>query len=256
MSEKRFIEGFPTLNHSKTFSSSSGPRSSHPAAFQVTWPALDRKGRWDEFDQRRKELEARVLKEAKEKALLIEKEAYEKGFAQGERDGLELAEKRLETALRQLQNLIVVLGEERKKLFEAYEKELVAMVLSIARRILRRELDRGEEIVVATLREAFEQVVDQGRVVIRLHPLDYLYLSNHPQRLPPGGEATGKIALVEDPSITRGGCLLETSFGEIDATFEGQFDQIASAVWEKVRALRENESGSNGGAGSDQDKGA
>lgn len=256
MSEKRFVEGFPSLDASKTFSSSSESKSSSRAPFHLTWPTLERRTRWDEFDQRQRELETRLLKEAREKALLIEKEAYEKGFAQGERDGLELAEKRLETTMRQLQNLMVSLGEERRKLFKAYEREMLAMVLSIARRILRRELDRGEEIVTATLREAFQHVVDQTRVVVRLNPLDYLYLSKHPEGLPRGGEAPGRIDLVEDPSITRGGCLLETSFGEIDATFEGQFDEIVSAVWEKRRALRESESRSRGGSGSDQNKGA
>lgn len=239
MSEKRFVEGFSRLDASKAFSSSSSPRSSKEPSFQIVWPTLDRRVRREEFDQRRKEIEAKLLKEAKERALVIEKEAYEKGFAQGERDGLELAQKRLETAVRPLRDLMISLEEERRKLFKAYEKELVSMVLAIAKRILRKELEGGEEIIGATLREAFDQVVDQGRVVIRLHPLDYHYLSNHPEWLPPKGEAAGRINLVEDASITRGGCLLETSFGEIDATFEGQFDQIVSAVWRRLRDLHE-----------------
>jgi len=236
LSEKRFVEGFPTGTDSKALSTSQA-LSTRPPSFEIAWPRLERRVRSEEFGERRKELEMRMLKEMKEKALLIEKEAYEKGFAQGERDGLELAEKRLETAMGHLQNLIVAIGEERQKLFKTYEKEMVAMVLSIAKRIIRSELTTREDVIVATLREAFKQAIDQGKVVVHLHPLDYLYLSNHSEGLPVRAQDRAGVTLVEDPSVTRGGCLLETSYGEIDATFEGQFDQIASAVWEKVKGL-------------------
>jgi flagellar biosynthesis/type III secretory pathway protein FliH len=40
------------------------------------------------------------------------------------------------------------------------------------------------------------------------------------------------VKLVEDHSITRGGCLFEAPFGETDATIEGQFDEIVSRIWE------------------------
>jgi flagellar biosynthesis/type III secretory pathway protein FliH len=41
--------------------------------------------------EKRKEAED-ILQEAREKAALLEQEAYEKGFAQGEKDGLELGD--------------------------------------------------------------------------------------------------------------------------------------------------------------------
>ena len=37
-----------------------------------------------------------------------------------------------------------------------------------------------------------------------------------------------------DPSLLRGGCLIETLFGDIDATLESQLDQITAGIWQKI----------------------
>jgi flagellar biosynthesis/type III secretory pathway protein FliH len=42
------------------------------------------------------------------------------------------------------------------------------------------------------------------------------------------------IKMIEDPAIVRGSSFLETSFGDVDATFESQFEQIASLIWQKI----------------------
>ena len=74
------------------------------APFELMWPQLQPKVYSSSFQQSMKEFEAKLLKQAKEKALFIEKESYERGFAQGEKDGLEMGGKRLEAILLQFNN--------------------------------------------------------------------------------------------------------------------------------------------------------
>jgi flagellar assembly protein FliH len=91
---------------------------------------------------------------------------------------------------------------------------------------------------MATLQEAFQQVVDRKRVIIHLHPMDYQYLLDHPEGFPFLHAEDKGVKVIEDSTITRGGCFLETSFGEINATIESQFDEIVSLIWKRFELSR------------------
>lgn len=203
-------------------------------SFQMAWPQLSVKKFSPQFEQHLKEIEAKVLQQAKERILVLEKEAYEKGFAQGEKHGLELGQKRIETMIHQLNNLLTEIEHQRVDLYKKYEKEMVQLVLSIAKKVLHREVNIQEDVITFTLREAFKYVVEQKKVVVHLNPVDYQYLLSHQDRLPFAAEEMRGIKMIQDPAITRGSSLLETSFGDIDATIESQFDQIASLIWQKI----------------------
>ena len=38
-----------------------------------------------------------------------------------------------------------------------------------------------------------------------------------------------RVNVVADPSVSRGGCLVESDFGVVDAGVDAQFDQVARA---------------------------
>jgi len=182
-----------------------------------------------------KEREEKALRQAREKALLVEKEAYEKGFAQGEKDGLELAQKKSERLLESFGQILEKMSGLHADLYRQYETEMVRIVFAITRKILRHDLPLPEAVVKENMEAAFRQVMEPREVVLRLNPKDHQYILSHPGDFPwarsEGGE---NIKIVPDPSITRGGCFLETAFGEVDGTLEGQLDQIKSLMGSKV----------------------
>ncbi len=211
---------------SKKFNPGFGPSQDDRSPSPPLWTPLPSKA-YGPSGGFKREFEEKTFKEAKEKALLIQKEAYEKGFAQGERDGLELGKRKVEAVAHQIENLLAAIEGQKEDLFKAYEKDMVRLVLSIARKVLHRELETKEGAILETLREAFRSVSNQRKAVAHVNPVDYQYLSSHLQ------ESPCSVKMVEDPLSTRGGCLLETPFGDTDATIEGQFDEIASAIWKQ-----------------------
>jgi flagellar assembly protein FliH len=181
-------------------------------------------------------MEEKMMKAAREKAVFIEKEAYEKGFAQGERDGQALGQKRIETALEPLHILLQEMNRLPEDLQQRLEQEHLRLILAIVRKILHRDSLLPEETIVETLRSAFRFVVDRKKGLIHVHPKDFAYLLAHPDFLPFSmqGEDSAGIKLLADPSVGRGGCFLETNHGDIDAKLDEQLDQIASALWAKI----------------------
>jgi len=226
------------------------PDSAHPevtkkSLFHPVWPELQPGDSTSPFKQYLKGMEEKVFKEAKKKALFIEKEAYEKGFAQGERDGLALGQKRIETMIQQLKELLLEMKGQQKKLWGTYEKEILELIFSIAKRVIHHEIELQPNVVTATLREAFQYVVERDKIIVHLHPMDYQYLLTHPEQIPFLLNDQEGVKVIEDHSITRGGCLLMTSFDEIDATMESQFDEIVSLIWQQWERSRGEPEGLN-----------
>lgn len=216
---------------SKNFISSLFPQEAvRKNSFEMMWPSLSPRADISSFHPGLKELEARALKEVREKSLLIEKEAYEKGFEQGEKDGRELGLKRLDVVIHQLKKALLEIERQQEGFRQSYESEMLRLMLCIGKRIFRQELLCHEEAILAVLREAFQYVTDRGKVLVRLNPVDYQYLLTHTGEVPFSPDERDGVKMIEDPSITRGGCLLETSFGEVDATFESQFDEMIALI--------------------------
>jgi flagellar assembly protein FliH len=217
--------------------------SIHPAPvkdsliFQVQWPELKPREYAGFEDHKRGELEKRLLQETEKKARSLETAAYEKGFAQGEKDGREAARKDAGAGLRQLQDLFESIRAQREEAHEKLERELVHLAFLLFRKILRRENPFPDAVIRETLRAAFMEVKERKEVRVRMNPGDYDDLcAAGSSSEPPGAEPWQGARIEPDPAITRGGCLLETSFGEIDATLETQFDLLAGLFWEAVRS--------------------
>ncbi len=248
MSKKLILKDGSGLDPSKKFTFENfNPGENEALAFQPEWPKMQAKKYSSQFDHHLKELEARVLRKTKERALILEKEAYEKGFAQGEKNGLELQQKKMETIAHHLDLLLQEMERQRTEIYKTYEKEIVQLALSIVKKILQHELTLHEDVIRFTFQEAYKQVVDRRKVIIHLNPTDCQYLLAHGSDLPVlRGEENG-VKILEDPAITRGGCLLETAYGEVNATIENQYDQIASLVWQKITTDRLQSTNASGG---------
>jgi flagellar assembly protein FliH len=219
---------------SKSFVSDSFlPRPAEETVFKVAWPQLQSKAYTSSFHQYLNELEEKVLKQAKEKSLLIEKEAYEQGFAQGEKDGLKLGEKRIETMINQFEGILAGVKQQQNDLQQALEKEGLHLLLSLGKKVIHHELSMSEETVCAVIGECLQYAIDRRKVVVHLNPVDAQYLLSHPEKSLINLNDEGGVKLIEDHSISRGGCFLETSYGEIDGTVESRLDEIVSQIWEQ-----------------------
>lgn len=233
---KRFIPQYSQPNEeSKEFSPPALSQTPSSSSQALDWSQLQFREEAFIPSPSLREIEEKIIKGAREKAVFIEKEAYEKGFAQGEKDGQELGQKRIETALEPLHLLVQEMNRLPGDLHRRLERELIQIILTIVRKILHQDSLLPEGTIVKTLQEAFRFVVERKKVLIHVNPKDFAYLVAHPDFLPFSmeGEDSAGIKLLADPSVQRGGCFLETTYGDIDATLDGQLDQISSALWFK-----------------------
>jgi flagellar assembly protein FliH len=166
------------------------------------------------------------LKTAQERANLLEQDAYEKGFAQGERDGLELGEKKSEKIIEKMESLFTELTHLKDAMIKQYEKEILDLIFAIARKIVHCQTRSDEGVVRNTILKALKLAAQKGKIIVRVNPEDYDVVEKIRPELIKEFKDVKSIMITSDHSISRGGCFLETTGGDIDATVEAQLEKI------------------------------
>jgi flagellar assembly protein FliH len=166
---------------------------------------------------------------------IIERDAFAKGYAQGERAGVEAGNRRGDAMVRRLGETLEELASLRQTLLRQSERQLVQLALALARRIVRREIASDEELLTALARVALDRLGDAGQATIRLHPDDFGRVAAR------GAEqwAASHVTVVADPGVSRGGCLVESPFGFVDATIDAQFQELARALFDGESSIGE-----------------
>ena len=154
----------------------------------------------------------------------IEREAFTKGYAQGERAGLDAAATRADAMLRRLGQTIEELGELRNEMIHRTERQAVQLVLAIAERIVQREITLDRTLLLGMARVALDRLGEYGSATIRLNPDDYQAMAAKPSI---DGAA---IEVLADSSVPRGGCHVQSDFGFMDVSPESQFRELARAL--------------------------
>jgi flagellar assembly protein FliH len=155
----------------------------------------------------------------------LEREAFTKGYAQGERAGAEASARRGEATLRRLAQTIEELAGLRTELVQKTERQVIELSLAIARRILHREISLDRELLVTMARVALERLGENTSATIRLNPDDYGIIGASA----PIGEGS-IVRVVADPLVSSGGCLVQSDFGLIDLSLDAQLGEMAAAL--------------------------
>lgn len=158
-----------------------------------------------------------------------ERAAFERGRIEGERAlSQQLVQQRSD--LLELQNgVLTSLRQTLPKLVTDAEESLVQLAYSAALKIVA-DIPISTELVEAVVREALGQLDHEANIVVLLNPqdLDLLRKINAPLLLEQvGGQP---LRFQASPDITRGGCLLQTNFGVVDARRETKIERLRDSL--------------------------
>lgn len=156
----------------------------------------------------------------------LERDAFAKGFAQGERAGAEVANQRGEAMLRRLTQTLEELTTLRSQMIHQTERQMVQLALAVARRIVRREVSLDQDLLIAMARVALDRLGESASVTVRLHPEEF-----EATAAARASQFTGtNVTVVADARVGRGGCRVESDFGVMEAGVDGQIQELARAL--------------------------
>jgi flagellar assembly protein FliH len=161
----------------------------------------------------------------------IHEQAYNEGFALGQKEGLQQKKQELDNNIASLRSIIEMLTEPLKELDDDVVNQLAQLSMTVAKQVVRRELHTEEGEIVGIVREAMTALPASTRkIILKIHPDDAELVRN---AFSLGDEAESdelRWKLIEDPMITRGGCKVSSENSRIDATVEGRLNRIINTL--------------------------
>ena len=156
---------------------------------------------------------------------------HAEGYAAGHAEGLEAGQKKgYDQAVLDAQPLAALFTSFANAVEEVRQdinQDVVALALDIAQQMLREALKVKPKLIVTLVKSAMEGL-QQGvqHPEIHLHPDDALLVRD----LLKAELAHAAWKIVEDHRIERGGCRIECTTAEIDATLPSRWKRIAVAL--------------------------
>jgi flagellar assembly protein FliH len=157
---------------------------------------------------------------------------YEVGIAAG-RAELQAQTAALAARVARLDEICNQLSRPLQIVEAEVEQQLILLALAVGRQLARRELKADPGQIAALIREAIGRLPAAAREVrVYLHPEDAAAIA---ERLSsPGPERAWTV--VEDPTLTRGGCLVRSENSQIDARVESRVNAMVASMLGEERA--------------------
>lgn len=176
------------------------------------------------------------------------REGFERGLAEGRAAGLQqLRTEARDTVLREqrehfaqlssaLATALADFDRARRRLLALAEQGLVDLAVAVAARACKLAAGATPRAALENARQAVALVAPRDDLELRFHPADLELLRAAAPGLVTGAAELAHARLVADERVTRGGCLLTSAAGEVDATLETQLERIAEALGASLAA--------------------
>jgi len=156
----------------------------------------------------------------------IEKQAYQRGFDEGQKAAIESRSQEIEPVLKSLHQAFVQLQNLRTEIYKTIEKEVVKLALAIARKVICQEVKTNKDVVLCVAKEALSKIEVPGEIKVKLNPSDLQFIKETKDQLTHFLYNIENVTFEAEASISSGGCVIETNLGEIDARIEKQFNVV------------------------------
>jgi flagellar assembly protein FliH len=157
-------------------------------------------------------------------------EGFERGLAEGREAAANAERERLSKEAAPLGDVLraaaAAIGGKRAELAASAERELVRLSVRIAEKIVKAEVARGPRVALDNLRRAIALAVRRREVRVRLNPADLEAVEKFLPELRREAVDLGDVALEADPAVARGGAVVVTPEGAVDADLRSQLDEI------------------------------
>ncbi|NTV49009.1 MAG: hypothetical protein HGB32_02325 [Geobacteraceae bacterium] len=154
-------------------------------------------------------------------------------FNAGLKEGKDLTERGLINVFRALRSSGEAIHNLRDKILRESEDELIKLVMLVARKVIIREISQDRSIVAGVIQNALAGLSAREEITVRINPDDYLLITSGRDELLQKELLNERFQLKPDPSVAAGFCLVDTAMGTVDASLEGQMDQIYRSLLEQ-----------------------
>ena len=195
-------------------------------------PQRERPPNIEEAQSRAQAIVARAEAEAER----IRNEARQEGFAEGMVSGRDQLRALAEPIVDSLSQAVEQLRELQGNAADIVERDAIVLAMEIAEKVVAGAIDVEPDRVLDVVRGALRAIVERERIVIQVNPEDLAIMREGLDELAGSLGGIEHVEVQEERRVKRGGAVVRTSVGEIDANISTKLERARAAVEEQLRA--------------------
>jgi flagellar assembly protein FliH len=173
-------------------------------------------------EQERRNQEAALAKE--------KKASFREGYEEGLKQGVEIQKQEASRMVQALTDVIKEMESVKQNILENAEHDIVELAVDLAEKVIHCEVLTNRDVITAVLKDAIKGIIDKEELKIRLNPIDYRYMLEIKSDFFQSVDGVKHVVFEEDESIQRGGAIIETLFGEVDARIDRQLGEMKTIL--------------------------
>jgi len=173
-----------------------------------------------------------IENDIKDKETRILNEARKKGYQDGWDEGYKKGSDEVDRLVERVQTILDKTIDKRNQIFIDVEQQIIDLILLIAKKVVKVISENQEEIVLNNINLALQKLKSKGDISIRVNLSDLDMTTKHKDEFIKNFENIGNIKILEDTTVDKGGCVIETDFGSIDARISSQLMEIEEKILE------------------------
>ncbi len=147
-------------------------------------------------------------------------------YGQGKKAGLEEAEKQFGATVKALAEAIDEIGRLRQLILKNSTDDMVRLVMAVSEQLVQSEISVRDDAIIAVINNALQAAVKSDEFHIKVNPADFEMVTKNRPLFLASISGLKNITFEADQKTSRGGCLVESVLGEVDATLETRLDEI------------------------------
>jgi len=169
-----------------------------------------------------------IIRTARAEAQTIEENARSEGYA----SGIEKAAKQAQELIARLETDIASLDADKQAILDAIEPDALKLCIEVVEKIIRHEIRTDPKVVQRVVKSCLRRMKNTAEARIRVNPAELAAVRAQRDELLGIADGLKSLSIVDDRRISPGGCVVETSSGDFDATVETQLDRIDQKLGE------------------------
>jgi len=182
--------------------------------------------------ERAKAEAAQIIAEAQAQRERLEGDAKQVGFEQGHAEGYEKGAAEVERLVERMHKILEAVMQRREEILQETESQIVELVILISRKVIKIISESQKNVIMANTLAALKKVKARGTVTLRVNLEDVKLTSSHIDEFIQHVENIEGISILEDSAVEKGGCIVETDFGAIDARISSQLTELENKILE------------------------
>lgn len=191
----------------------------------------------DESDRIKSEAEVeaeRIRQQAVDERDRVFEEARSSGYEEGREGGWKEGRAEAERLIERLHKVLDASIQKRQEIIDEAETQLIDLVLLVSRKVVKVISENQKNVVINNIVQALRKLKSRGDVAIRVNLADLDLTTEHVKDFIRMAENVKSITILEDSSVDKGGAVIETDFGQIDARISSQLREIEEKILELV----------------------